>query len=120
MTSRTTYPIPRRASKNGAARLDVPGPDDGFSYSLDTISPSTSTGTDDDHHNFDADDDADDTHKRTRLTASPDDAARQTSDLETTSSESTRMSKAPLLLRTSRWGSTYDKLVQAAEEEGEW
>ncbi|OBT69207.1 hypothetical protein VE03_01997 [Pseudogymnoascus sp. 23342-1-I1] len=98
MTSRTTYPIPHRTAKNAAARLDVHGPDDGLSYSLDTISPST----DDTDHDVDpADDDA---HERTRLTAPPDDAERHTtSDLETTSSESTstRMSKAPLLMRTS-------------------
>lgn len=91
MTSRTTYPIPLRTTKNGAAaRLNVHGPDDGLSYSLDTISPSTA----------DTDDD-DDAHEHTRLTSPPDDAERRTSDLETTSTESTRMSKAPLLMRTS-------------------
>lgn len=93
MTSRTTYPIPHRNTKNGAARLNVHGPDDGLSYSLDTISPVTDDNEDD------ADDDA---HERTRLTtAPPDDAEQRTSDLETTPSESTRMSKAPLLMRTS-------------------
>ncbi|KFY59719.1 hypothetical protein V497_04122 [Pseudogymnoascus sp. VKM F-4516 (FW-969)] len=97
MTSRTTYPIPHRTTKNGAARLNVPGPDDGLSYSLDTIEPHT----DDEHDEPDVHDDA---HERTRLnTATPpsDDAAHDTDDIETTPSESTRMSKAPLLLRTS-------------------
>ncbi|KFY09616.1 hypothetical protein V492_05420, partial [Pseudogymnoascus sp. VKM F-4246] len=101
MTTRTTYPIPHRTTKNAAARLNVHGPDDGLSYSLDTISP-TSSHDDDSHDSPDVDVD-DGAHERTRLTtAPPDDAERRTTtDLETTLSESKRMSKAPLLLRTS-------------------
>lgn len=89
MTSRA-YPLHRTSLNNAATRL----PDEGLSYSLDTITPP------------DLDDVAE---ASTRLVASPfhsaDDVGSETQDLDRSSSETPRlerrMSKAPLLLRRS-------------------